>query len=119
MKSLRTILKLAFAGMLAVIILTRPGVAKGQSGGYWLCNSGGMGSCMLSAQNWMSGCTGSCPHYGQQQNYCYEWPTCNNGICTSGYVCGSYPGSDCIQSCINQMDGLVNDCYNSWCTWVD
>jgi hypothetical protein len=126
MKALNPILKMLFVALLIGWALGRPSPASGQSQ-YYNCNSAGMGSCMQSAQQWMVGCINGCPHQGSPEEYCYSFPNCycqqlncsnNIEICITEGICADYPssGQNCVQTCTNQMDNLVNQCYANNCS---
>jgi hypothetical protein len=116
---MKSLMKLAFVALLAGCVLALPRQATAISGCY-TCNSGPMGACMLSAQQWMSQCVSGCPPQGSPEELCYEGLICggNPYECNPAQFCGDYPSSgiSCVQSCINQMDNLVNSCTNANCT---
>jgi hypothetical protein len=127
MKFVKTILKLLVIVLLVAWTLNRPVKVHAQNE-CWTCESGPLGSCMQSAQQWMVGCVNGCPHQGSPQQACYNTLWCGNVcdpedptqceyVCNAGAICENYPSSGvtCVQSCINEMDNLVNGCTSSYC----
>jgi hypothetical protein len=120
MKATQPILKALFVAVLVVLALSRPSPARAQ-GQCYTCESGPMGSCEQSAQQWMVGCVNGCPHQGDPTQVCYSALQCTGSgstlDCEYTQDCTDYPSSgvSCVQQCIDEMDVLTNNCVESYC----
>jgi hypothetical protein len=123
---MKSVIKLLFVGLLVTFALARPYQVIAQSGQYYSC-SVGVGACMQSAEEWMGNCVNDdCPHQGSPEQFCFGFAncSCNNLTCTNGETCfpdsicwdGPSSAGSCINSCISEMNNLVNQCYSEYCT---
>ncbi len=121
MKATKSILKVLFVALLVVWALSPPPSVKAQ-GQCYTCESGPMGACELSAQQWMVGCVNNdCPHQGDPTQVCYSALQCTGSggtlDCGLVQVCADFPSSavSCVNQCIDEMDVLTNGCLESYC----
>jgi hypothetical protein len=52
---------------------------------------------------------------GSPSESCYNWFVDTGNGWAEENSCGEYVGGDCVQMCMDQMDNLVNECYQDNC----
>jgi hypothetical protein len=128
---MKPILKLLFVALLIGWVLSRPSPARAD-GKTFSCN-GEFGTCSSQAQQWMSSCMTDCTDTGSGGTYVQvcDGLSCRflgEGDGQDGAVvysegcsyggCFSAPSgaASCVQSCVDEMDNLMNQCLANYCT---
>lgn len=113
---MKPFVKLLFVALLIAWAMSMPTKVKA-SGTTYTCGPG-MGSCEGSAEEWMGECINwDCYNNGSPYNGCYGWfYETPSGSWAEESSCGEYVGGDCIQTCMDEMNNLINACYSANCS---